>query len=66
MKLLGEISGAFCFRKMDDKNGRLFDETEVKRCLQELPDSEDKWNAIALVEWAIEKRWCIEAEGEVR
>lgn len=43
-------------------HGRLFDETEVKKCLHELPDSEDKWGAIALLEWAIEKRWCIEAE----
>ena len=45
-------------------HGRLFDETEVKKCLQELTDCEDKWSAIALLEWAIEKRWCIEAEGE--
>ena len=45
-------------------HGRLFDETEIKKCLHELPDSEDKWGAIALLEWAIEKRWCIEAEGE--
>ena len=45
-------------------HGRLFDESEVKKCLQELPDSEDKWSAIALLEWAIEKRWCIEAEGK--
>lgn len=45
-------------------HGRLFDETEVKKCLQELTDCEDKWSAIALLEWAIEKRWCIEAEDE--
>lgn len=43
-------------------HGRLFDETEVKKCLQELTDCEDKWSAIALLEWAIEKRRCIEAE----
>lgn len=43
-------------------HGRLFDETEVKKCLHELPDSEDEWNTIALLEWAIEKRWCIDAE----
>ena len=28
--------------EIPSKHGRLFDETEVKRCLQELPDSEDK------------------------
>lgn len=45
------------------KHGRLFDSDEVKKVLDDLPDSEDKWSAIALLEWAIEKRWCIEAEG---
>lgn len=45
-------------------HGRLFDETEVKKCLQELTDCEDKWSAIALLEWAIEKRLCIEAEDK--
>lgn len=45
-------------------HGRLFDESEVRKCLQELIDYEDKWSAIALLEWVIEKRWCIEAEGE--
>ena len=49
--------------ELPEKHGRLFDSDEVKRVLDELPDTEDKWSAIALLEWAIEKRWCIEAEG---
>ena len=48
--------------ELPDKHGRLFDETEVKKVLHDLPDSKDKWSAIALLEWAIEKRWCVEAE----
>ena len=46
-----------------EHHGRLFDQDDVKKVLDDLPDSEDKWSAIALLEWAIEKRWCIEAEG---
>ena len=54
---------SFCLLvEVPEKHGRLFDETEVEKCLHELPDSEDKWGAIALLEWAIEKRWCIDAE----
>ena len=49
--------------ELPEKYGRLFDSDEVKKVLDDLPDSEDKWTAIALLEWAIEKRWCIEAEG---
>lgn len=48
---------------LPEKHGRLFDSDEVKKVLDDLPDSEDKWSAIALLEWAIEKRWCIEEEG---
>ena len=50
--------------ELPKKHGRLFDLNEVKKVLNDLPDSEDKWSAIALLEWAIEKRWCIEAEDE--
>lgn len=50
--------------KLPEKHGQLFDSDEVKKVLNDLPDSEDKWGAIALLEWAIEKRWCIEAEGD--
>ena len=50
--------------ELPKKHGRLFDSNEVKKVLDDLPDSEDKWSAIALLEWAIEKRWCIEAEGD--
>lgn len=50
--------------EVPESHGRLFDETEVKKCLDELQDDEEKWAAVALLEWAIEKRWCIEAEGE--
>lgn len=50
--------------ELPEKHGRLFDLNEVKKVLDDLPDSEDKWSAIALLEWAIEKRWCIEAEGD--
>lgn len=46
-----------------DKHGRLFDQDDVKAVLYDMPDTKDKWDAIALLEWAIDKRWCIEAEG---
>lgn len=49
--------------EVPEKHGRLFDEAEVKKVLHGLPNSKDKWGAIALLEWAVEKRWCIEAEG---
>lgn len=45
-------------------HGDLADVSEVKKCLHDLPDSEDKWGAIALLEWAMEKRIVIEAEGQ--
>lgn len=48
---------------LPEKHGRLFDSDEVKKVLDDLPDSEDKWSAIALLEWAIDKRWCIKEEG---
>jgi len=44
-------------------HGELVDVSEVKKCLHDLLDSEDKWGAIALLEWAMEKRIVIEAEG---
>ena len=44
------------------KHGRLFDETEVKKVIEEVHGDDDKWGAVALLEWAIEKRCCIEAE----
>ena len=50
--------------EIPDKHGRLFDETEVKRVLHDLPDGEYKWGALALLVWAVEKRWCVEAENE--
>ena len=50
--------------ELPKKHGRLFDETEVKRVLHDLPDGEYKWGALALLEWAVEKRWCVEAENE--
>ena len=50
--------------EVSEKHGRLFDEAEVKKVLHGLPNSKDKWGAIALLEWAIEKRWCVEAEDE--
>ena len=43
-------------------HGRLFDVDEVEKCLEEIEDYDDKASAIALLEWAIDKRWCIEAE----
>ncbi len=49
--------------EIPEKHGQLFDSDQVKKVLDDLPDSEDKWSAIALLEWAIDKRWCIEAEG---
>ena len=49
--------------ELPEKHGRLFDADEVKKCISEVEDCEDKAMAIALLEWAIEKRWCIEAEG---
>lgn len=50
---------------LPEKHGRLFDTDEVIKCLEELePDCKEKAWAIGLVEWAIAKRWCIEAEGE--
>ena len=50
--------------ELPEKHGRLFDEAEVKRVLHDLPDGEYKWGALALLVWAVEKRWCVEAEGE--
>lgn len=50
--------------ELPEKHGRLFDSTAVIKCLEELLDCDDKANAIGLLEWAIYKRWCIEAEGE--
>lgn len=50
--------------EMPEKHGRLFDTDEVVKCLEELPDCNEKAWAIGLLEWAIAKRWCIEAEGE--
>ena len=50
--------------ELPEKHGRLFDETEVKRVLHDLPDGEYKWGALALLEWAVGKRWCVEAENE--
>lgn len=56
---------SFCpLVELPEKHGRLFDEAAVMECLREYTDCEDKWGAIALLEWAIQKRWCIEAEGE--
>ena len=46
-----------------EHHGRLFDQDDVKAVLYDMPDTKDKWDAIALLEWAIDKRWCIEAEG---
>lgn len=46
------------------KHGRLFDEAEVKKVIEEVHDDVDKWGAVALLEWAIEKRCCVEAEDE--
>ena len=48
---------------LPEHHGRLFDADEVKKCINEVADSDDKAMAIALLEWAIDKRWCIEAEG---
>ena len=50
--------------ELPKKHGRLFDTDEVVKCLEELPDCNEKAWAIGLLEWAIAKRWCIEAEGE--
>lgn len=50
--------------EIPEKHGRLFDTDEVVKCLKELPDCNEKAWVIGLLEWAIEKRWCIEAEGE--
>ena len=48
--------------ELPDHHGRLFDQDDVKAVLYNMPDTEDKWDAITLLEWAIDKRWCIEAE----
>lgn len=48
---------------LPEHHGRLFDQDDVKAVLYDTPDTKDKWYAIALLEWAIDKRWCIEAEG---
>ena len=48
--------------ELPEHHGRLFDQDDVKAVLYDMPDTEDKWDAITLLEWAIEKRWCIEAE----
>lgn len=50
--------------KLPEHHGRLFDVDEVEKCLEEIKDYDDKASAIALLEWAIGKRWCIEAEDE--
>lgn len=50
--------------ELPEHHGRLFDQDDVKAVLYDMPDTKDKWDAIALLEWAIDKRWCIEAEGE--
>ena len=63
VKQVGVLGYSMEMVKLPEKHGRLFDSDEVKKVLNDLPDSEDKWSAIALLEWAIEKRWCIEAEG---
>lgn len=61
----GSIRPEWCeLVELPEKHGKLFDEAEVKKVLHDLPDSKDKWGAIALFEWAVEKRWCVEAEGE--
>lgn len=49
--------------ELPEHHGRLFDQDDVKAVLYDMPDTEDKWDAITLLEWAIDKRWCIEAEG---
>lgn len=49
--------------ELPEHHGRLFDQDDVKAVLYDIPDAKDKWDAIALLEWAIDKRWCIEAEG---
>ena len=64
VKYAGVMGYSMEIAKLPEKHGRLFDETEVKKVLHDLPDSEDKWGAIALLEWAVEKRWCVDAEGE--
>lgn len=48
--------------ELPEHHGRLFDQDDVKAVLYDMPDTKDKWDAIALLEWAIDKRWCIEAE----
>ena len=48
--------------EVEEPHGDLADVSEVKKCLHDLPDSEDKWGAIALLEWAMEKRTVIEGE----
>ena len=48
--------------ELPEHHGRLFDQDDVKAVLYDMPDTKDKWDAIALLEWAIEKRWCIESE----
>lgn len=35
---------------------KVFNADEVKKCINEVDDCEDKWAAIALLEWAIDKR----------
>ena len=49
--------------ELPEHHGRLFDQDDVKAVLYDTPETEDKWDAITLLEWAIDKRWCIEAEG---
>lgn len=49
--------------ELPEKHGRLFDADEVKQCIEGVADFDDKAMAIALLEWAIEKRCVIEAEG---
>ena len=63
IKYAGIMGYSMELERIPERHGRLFDSDEVKKVLDDLPDSEDKWSAIALLEWAIEKRWCIEAEG---
>ena len=73
----GVNKGTITIRRMDKKrpdwcplvevkapHGGLFDADEVKKCIEGVADSDDKTMAIALLEWAIEKRCVIEAEGE--
>lgn len=61
---VGEIHPECPLTELPEKHGRLFDTDEVVKCLEELPDNDEKAWAIGLLEWAIKKRWCIDAEGE--